>query len=539
MKSPFRNLSLRLKIAGLIVLVVLAVDVFQLIYFPHIQMKQLQEALERKTLSLGRVLAHELIGSVEFENFKSADAVFKAASLDPDVLYAALFKQDGILLASYQLGKAKSEVFARHFDKPTLETTDQVYRVIAPVVTGSGAVGSLELGVTTQRIKDAEREIRNGTLLAGLIVMLNGMLIAWLIGASIGSRLGAMARVADGLARGELAQPTLAEPSRDEIGRMARSFNTMLGSLTQLQVHVLQVASGDLSRETRLVGDLPSAFNRMIASQRELVRRITETAVQVTTAAGEFLASAQQQERGAIEQSSAVEENRRTMETLLESARQIAKTAESVLENADRTQDNSQLVAERIATLSAQTQRISAILEVIKEIANKSDLLALNAALEGTKAGEAGRGFSLVANQMQRLAENVMGAVNDIKELTNAITGATRATVLAAEENTKLATDTNRSVRQIAMIIQQQQSATEQVSTAMEDVAVIAREAASGCKQVVASTKDLVDLSDTLRALVGRFSTGVEVDRAAVGDGSGQDNLSPAAASDAPAPPRS
>jgi methyl-accepting chemotaxis protein len=266
------------------------------------------------------------------------------------------------------------------------------------------------------------------------------------------------------------------------------------------------VADGDLGQTTTLEGDLAQAFNRMIVSQRQLVKQIRDTALQVTTGAAEFLASARSAEHGATEQSSAVEETRRTMDTLLTSSREIAKTAQSVLANAERSQENSQVVATRIAALSKHAQRIAEILEVIKDIANKSDLLALNAALEGTKAGEVGRGFSLVATQMQRLAENVMGSVTDIKELTATITEATHASVMATEESTKLATDTTRSAQQIVQIIGQQQTGTEQVSRAMDDVAHVATQAVNGSRQVVHSTEELSRLSDELQRLVSRFN---------------------------------
>src|SRR5690606_23040553 len=133
------------------------------------------------------------------------------------------------------------------------------------------------------------------------------------------------------------------------------------------------------------------------------------------------LASAQNQERGSTEQSSAVEETNRTLGSLLASAREIAQAAQGVTRNAEQTQDNTTSMADRIAALSRQVERITEILERIKGIASKSEILALNAALEGTKAGEAGRGFSLVASQMQRLAENVMEAVREIRDLTEGI----------------------------------------------------------------------------------------------------------------------
>jgi hypothetical protein len=253
---------------------------------------------------------------------------------------------------------------------------------------------------------------------------------------------------------------------------------------------------------------------RMISGQRQLVGQIAQTAVQLNAAAGDFLSSASEQERGSSEQSSAVEETRRTMASLLESSKLIAETAEGVLLNAERTQANSKVVAERIAALSAHSQRITEISEVIKEIANKSDLLALNAALEGTKAGEAGRGFSLVATQMQRLAENVMGSVRNIKEITGTITQATEASVFATEESTKLAADTTASARQIAQVMRHQQQGTEQVTLAMDEVTKIALQSAEASRHTVGTSRDLIRLSETLQSLVGQFSIDDEAEGA-------------------------
>ena len=149
---------------------------------------------------------------------------------------------------------------------------------------------------------------------------------------------------------------------------------------------------------------------------------------------------------------------------LLDSVRQVTSVAQGVLTNAESTQRNNQIISERIRELMVRQRRIVEILEVIKDVANKSELLALNAALEGTKAGEAGRGFSLVASQMQRLAESVMGSVRDIKDLTAVIRDATDASVLATEEGRKLAADTTRSARRITEIVEVQQSASAQVT---------------------------------------------------------------------------
>jgi methyl-accepting chemotaxis protein len=181
-----------------------------------------------------------------------------------------------------------------------------------------------------------------------------------------------------------------------------------------------------------------------------------------------------------------------------------------VLNSAERSQSNSQNVAQRIADLSSHTRRIAEILEVIRDLANRSELLALNAGLEGTKAGEAGRGFSHVAAQMQRFSESVMGSVKRIRELTVTITEATDATVLATEESTKLASDATRAAEQIGRIIQEQRLATEQATESMMNVGEVAAQSASGSKVIVSSATALATLSDQLQSLVGHFQLGDE-----------------------------
>ena len=115
----------------------------------------------------------------------------------------------------------------------------------------------------------------------------------------------------------------------------------------------------------------------------------------------------------------------------------LNRIGSEVLERAEIGQQSAKTIGERIGELSTHSKQITDVLTLVEKIANKSEILALNAALEGTKAGEAGRGFSLVAQQMQRLAEQVMGSVKKIESLTTDVSQASGAAVLAAEESEK------------------------------------------------------------------------------------------------------
>jgi uncharacterized phage infection (PIP) family protein YhgE len=206
-----------------------------------------------------------------------------------------------------------------------------------------------------------------------------------------------------------------------------------------------------------------------------------------------------------------VEETQRTMETLLSSAKKIAESAQTVFKSAEKTQANNRIISDRASELKSHTERIGEILESIKEIADRSDLLALNASLEGLRAGEAGKGFTLVAAEMRRLAENIKGSVADIKELLSDIRESALSSVLAIEEGTRLSERTTDSALKITLITQQQQSGTEQVTQSMEELSHLINQGLAGTRQVTMAAGDLARLSEDLRGSMDRFIvTGVK-----------------------------
>src|SRR5262249_57290846 len=121
----------------------------------------------------------------------------------------------------------------------------------------------------------------------------------------------------------------------------------------------------------------------------------------------------------------------------LEATRAGRLKADAFAESMGRMRSDNQRIADSVVRLNKRVQQIGKIVDFINEIADKSDLLALNAELEGTKAGDVGRGFSLVAAEMRRLAENVIRSTRTIEQLIEEIRDATHAAVMATEAGLK------------------------------------------------------------------------------------------------------
>jgi methyl-accepting chemotaxis protein len=262
--------------------------------------------------------------------------------------------------------------------------------------------------------------------------------------------------------------------------------------------------SSDATRANVMIGIVCLIALVLLAywTLRSVIDTLAEASGFVSAAAAEILAVAQQTEANAADEAAFVDETRRAMDGLVESASAISTSASAVLERAELSATASRTIASRISELNAQALKITDVSDVIRGIADKSDILALNASLEGSRAGEAGRGFALVGTEMRRLAETVMDAVRQIKQLANEIREVSQAAVLATEEGQKIAAETTQTSRQITLITSQQRTATEQVTQSVDEIQQFTRQAVNGAKQSRAAAADLLRTTGQLNLLL-------------------------------------
>jgi methyl-accepting chemotaxis protein len=320
-----------------------------------------------------------------------------------------------------------------------------------------------------------------------------------------------------------------------------------------IEAMVRLVVQGDLSGELRLavtdaaLTPLVAGIGQVMETLKRFTTEIREAALQLSSSSSEVLAAATQNESSTAAQASAIHETTATMEELKGASHQIAENAQMVAAIAEQTlvgarqgegsikafmasmekvRHNAVEVDDAIGKLSRRVERIGTVVEVIDEIADRSDLLALNAALEGAKAGEAGRGFSIVAAEMRRLAENVMESTKEIKNLITEIRESTHAAKEASDGNKRMAgegqqlggaamtsvtgiltgiQETSDAARVIHLATQQQRTATEQVVQSMGEIEEVTRSAQAGSRQATGAASELAKLAERLAELVKRF----------------------------------
>jgi methyl-accepting chemotaxis protein len=315
-----------------------------------------------------------------------------------------------------------------------------------------------------------------------------------------------------------------------------------------------EVAGGNLKQDVKAsrhdeIGVLINAFNSMVGNLRLLVDQLQDAIGHISTSSMEILSSSEEQSSGTSELAASITEITATVEELSTSAKNIATHAESVEKVAMDTEDTGYEGMESVSTsirimekikevtkdsankiilLSEKSQKIGEVLGIIKEIAGETHLLALNASIEASAAGEFGKRFSVVAAEVRRLAERTKSSAEEIKTVVSEILTSTNTAVLSTEQSVKnvekgvevvqkvgqsiesnlgLIKQTTDASKQIVMATQQQKSATEQVAGTMRELSAVVKQTADGLKQSAAAVAELNKLADNFREIAKKFKT--------------------------------
>jgi methyl-accepting chemotaxis protein len=290
-----------------------------------------------------------------------------------------------------------------------------------------------------------------------------------------------------------------------------------------------------------------ASIRKMAENLGGVIRQLTDNSTQLVSAAGEIASSSEQMARGSQEQnsqtsqvSSAVEE---MTATIVESSKNAGEAAGQAKGAADAARAGNQVVnqtiegmnriaqvvqesAKTIQELSRSSDQIGEIISVIDDIADQTNLLALNAAIEAARAGEQGRGFAVVADEVRKLAERTTKATKEITDMIKGIQNDTKGAVTSMEQGIvevqqgrELADKAGESlsaiatysqkvmdmIQQIATAAEEQSAASEQIARSVEGIARVTKENATGVEQSAAAAEELNRQAEGMQKMVNRF----------------------------------
>lgn len=363
-----------------------------------------------------------------------------------------------------------------------------VHKSIYYAIPGTDSVISISRDATA--ISNLQRAVIIISLLVGGIGIILGIIIPSFIARKLTKPLTQLVRYTETIAQGDLTQ-TVQVKSKDEIGRLAHSFEHMKNELSQMIQHVNLSADNVVNSSNELAYSAEQ-MSDVVNQSTIATQEVSATSDSLSIAANQNLTALEQITTGIQDIADSSSKVAEETADVSEAAEQGSRLINESMEGINAINDSVQASMEITQVLHSRSNEVEKIIGMITDISDQINLLALNAAIEAARAGEAGKGFSVVASEVRNLAEQSAVSANQIRKLIHDMQNDSRRSVEAmvkvnedVERETVIVNEAGTSFGNIIEKI-------GQISEDVQSVSATVQEISAGSEQILASTHDTV-----------------------------------------------
>lgn len=547
--TRFRDYSIRAKLVLVIVLTsVIALTLASTAFLIN-DRSSFQGELKSNVSLMADILADNCSSAVAFDDDATAAEVLQAISKNEHIVWATVTLPDGSLFSTYvRNGETVPTELPSIGDGET--TMDSEYLTVSKaVISNDENIGMLMIRSDLRELDARLQSFIGISLIVSIAASFIGLLIAVLFQRVLSRPIKELEKGASQLAVGNL-EYSISYVSKDEIGRLADTFRGLKTYLETLSEAAEKVAAKDLTVKIKPRSDkdvLGNSFQKMTNNLVAIMNNLGEHSIQLAGAANEIWRTSELMSNGAQNQTeqitqmtSAIEEmtstivqstgntgeattaSRNASETASQGGQIVGETIEGIRLIGDVVRES----ADSIANLAESADQIGRIIGVIDDIADQTNLLALNAAIEAARAGEQGRGFAVVADEVRKLADRTGKATAEISQVIKGVQQKTTVAVQSMEvgvekvkagreladqagnslENiVRMSRDVLTMMEQIAAAMHQQSQAAEDVSQRIEIIRSETANAAQQASESSGAASSLNKQAEDLKEIVASF----------------------------------